>query len=136
MNWQGGCLCGAVRYRAAVEPDWVGSCHCSMCHKWTGAAFLTGACFPPGAIEWTEKAPKYYISSSEARRGFCAECGSSLIYESEDTICVTAGSLDDVTSLRPVAHHWTTTWLPWLHLDDGLPRFARRGDWRQQNKDR
>jgi len=103
-----------------------------MCHKWTGAAFLTGACFPSGAIEWTQGAPKYYLSSSEVRRGFCPDCGSSLSYETEGNVYVTAGSLDDATRLEPLAHHWTTTWLPWLHLDDGLPRFARRGGGPQQ----
>ena len=49
MEWTGGCLCGAVRYRASADPLRVVSCHCGMCRRTSGAAFLTFVHFPAGA---------------------------------------------------------------------------------------
>ena len=48
MEWTGGCLCGAVRYRATVDPIRVVNCHCGMCRRASGAAFLTHVHFPIG----------------------------------------------------------------------------------------
>ncbi len=78
MEWTGGCLCGAVRYRTEAEPLWIAHCHCAMCRKATGAAFGTYAGFPAGSVEWTEGEPTLYRSSSEVERGFCSKCGGTL----------------------------------------------------------
>jgi hypothetical protein len=50
----GGCLCGAVRYRAAGAPDWVAHCHCRSCRRHCGAAMLTFAGYTRDRIVWTE----------------------------------------------------------------------------------
>jgi hypothetical protein len=34
---EGGCLCGAVRFRAETSPIWIARCHCQSCRKHTGA---------------------------------------------------------------------------------------------------
>ena len=52
MEWTGGCLCGAVRYRATVGPIRAVNCHCGMCRRASGAAFLTHVHFPIGAFTW------------------------------------------------------------------------------------
>ena len=48
---EGGCLCGAVRYRCSTEPDRVYFCHCSNCRKVSGTAFHTGVMVRRGAFE-------------------------------------------------------------------------------------
>ena len=126
MEWTGGCLCGAVRYRATADPVRAVNCHCGMCRKSSGAAFLTFVHFPLGAFAWTKGAPTRYRSSPEAGRGFCARCGSPLMmYESVlgDRVQVTLGSLDRAGDVRPDDHVWTESQLPWLHVEDDLPRF-------------
>ena len=35
---------------------------------------------------------------------------------------VTAGSLDAADAVRPQDHIWDSSRLPWLSIDDGLPR--------------
>jgi hypothetical protein len=128
MEWTGRCLCGAVRYRASADPLRAVNCHCGMCRRVSGVAFLTFVHFPREAFVWTVGEPARYRSSPEAERGFCAECGSTLtMHESvlEDRVQVCLGSLDRAAEVRPDDHVWTTDQLPWLRLDDDRPRFAR-----------
>ncbi|WP_420347134.1 GFA family protein [Pelagibius sp.] len=128
MEWTGGCLCGAVRYRATADPIRAVHCHCTMCRRASGAAFLTHVHFPIAAFEWIEGEPTRYRSSSEAERGFCAHCGSTLtMHEAvlDDRVQVSLGSLDRQEDIRPDDHVWTLRQLPWVRLDDGLPRFEK-----------
>lgn len=127
MDWTGGCLCGAVRYRATAAPLRAVSCHCAMCRRASGAAFLTFVHFPKEAFTWTKGAPTRYRSSANAERGFCARCGSTLSFArpSRAEIGVCAGTLDNPQDLAPEAHVFTDHQLAWLHLDDGLPRHGR-----------
>lgn len=94
MEWTGGCLCGAVRYRADADPVRAVSCHCGMCRRASGAAFLTFVHFPRHAFVWSAAEPARYRSSPEAERGFCPHCGSTLtMHESvlEDRVQVCLG---------------------------------------------
>ncbi len=52
MEWSGGCLCRAIKYRARDEPLDVASCHCVNCRKMSGAAFTTFVVFSPDQFEW------------------------------------------------------------------------------------
>jgi hypothetical protein len=76
----GGCLCGAVRYEISAPAIDVNYCHCRMCQRFTGGLIVAGAHFPMEAFRFTQGEPKYYKSSPIAERGFCADCGSSIIY--------------------------------------------------------
>jgi hypothetical protein len=40
MDLEGGCVCGAVRYRLTAPPLIVHACHCRDCQKQTGSAFV------------------------------------------------------------------------------------------------
>ena len=122
MTWTGGCLCGDVRYKASEDPSWVGNCHCTQCQKFTGSAFQPGGRFSRDAFEWTKGRPTLYKSSDRASRGFCGCCGSSLTWETSDALYILVGSLDRAEDVQPEDHVWTETWLPWLKLDDDLPR--------------
>ena len=135
MEWTGGCLCGAIRYRASEDPEWIGACHCGQCRKHSGAPYTAAVLFPPGAFEWTTAEPARYASSATVRRGFCAQCGSSLTWEAaggEPTVLI--GSLDHPERLRPDSHCFVATKLPWVEIEDGTPQFPA-GDtsreWRQ-----
>jgi hypothetical protein len=131
MEWTGGCLCGAVRYRASADPMRAVNCHCGRCRRVSGAAFMTFVHFPIDAFAWTSGAPKRYRSSPEAERGFCAVCGSTLsMHEAvlPDRVQVSLGSLDRPDLVRPHDHVWTSSQLPWLEVVDDLPRFATVSD--------
>lgn len=126
--FEGGCLCGAVRYRATHAPLRAVLCHCAMCRKQSGAPLLGFVHFPAHAFQWVRGAPAWYRSSEYAQRGFCARCGSALLMQEDvlaDRVQVTVGSLDEAHRVRPDDHVWTQERLPWFDVSDTLPRFAR-----------
>ncbi len=43
--YEGGCLCGKIRWRASGEKLYAMNCHCRQCNKHTGSAFGTGVGF-------------------------------------------------------------------------------------------
>jgi hypothetical protein len=131
MEWEGGCLCGAVRYRASADPIRVVHCHCPMCRRSSGAAFSTFVHFPVGAFEWVRGQPARYRSSADAERGFCARCGSRLTMHEAvlpDRVQVALGSLDRPEDVRADDHVWTSRQLPWLEIIDDLPRHPTISD--------
>src|ERR1700751_2657680 len=81
-NLTGGCLCGAVRYRAGAIR--AGYCHCRMCQKASGAPVVAWLAVPLDAFAWTAGNPAAYRSSAQASRHFCAACGSQLAFSWAD----------------------------------------------------
>ncbi|MDJ0825063.1 MAG: GFA family protein [Rhodobacter sp.] len=78
MERTGGCLCGAVRFRAVIENRDYGVCHCKMCQRWTGLA-LAGIMVQPDKIEIEgQDHVGTYRSSDIAVRCFCTRCGSPM----------------------------------------------------------
>ena len=122
MEWTGGCLCGAVRYRATADPFWIGHCRCLTCQRWTGSAAFTGAFFKPNLLEWTRGEPNFYESSKKIRRSFCAACGSPLGFHRAEHEGVTAGTLDNPEAIKPELHMFAEHEHAWAVFDDGLPR--------------
>lgn len=131
MMMTGHCLCGAVRLEASAPPVSVTHCHCSMCRRHSGAAVLTYARFDAGAVTFSGPPAVVYRSSPGARRTHCGRCGSpvSFLYDGEpQSIYVVAGILDQANALLPSAHWYEADRLPWLHMEDGLPRHATQPD--------
>ncbi len=124
----GGCLCGAVRYRATGTPVRVTNCHCEMCRRAAGAPFVTWAEFPAEAVTFTAGAPARHGSSEAAERGFCAACGAALTfaYLDGETIDLTVATLDDPGDFPPEDNIWTESKLPWVALDAAIPAWPRR----------
>jgi GNAT superfamily N-acetyltransferase len=121
----GGCFCGAVRYEVEATPRDVSHCHCSMCRRAAGAPLVTWATYPVGALRWTHGTPAALRSSPPVTRSFCSACGTPLaFFTSEDPgwIDVTVASMDQAAAVWPTDHIWTPDRLPWLVLDDDLPR--------------
>ena len=123
MEWTGGCLCGAIRYRATAGPFWAGHCHCRMCQRWTGSIAFTGAFFAPGQLEWSRGEPSYFQASKNVQRSFCPSCGSSLgFHRAEHHDGVTAGTLDNPEAIKPEVHMLAEHEHAWAKIVDGLPR--------------
>jgi len=121
----GGCLCGAVRYEIDHEDETASLCHCTMCRRQSGGAFMGFVTVPRARYRLLKGEIVYFRSSDFGQRGFCVACGTPLCmdydFEPENTGVVT-GSLDDPDALPPVTHWGAESMLSWLRLDDGLPR--------------
>lgn len=121
---EGGCLCGAVRYRLHGPPDWSAHCHCRSCQRAVGAAFATwlGVKGENFNVEAGELA--VYRSSPGVERGFCRKCGTSLTYVGAQwpgLVSILVPTLDKPEAVTPSSHVYTEHQLPWIRLADNLP---------------
>lgn len=126
--FEGGCLCGAIRYRSTAAPVRGVICHCSMCRKHSGAPILAFVHFPRDAFTWVKGEPTRYRSSPYAERGFCPKCGSTLSMHEEvleDRVQVTLGSLDEPNRAKIDDHVWTVGRVGWFDIQDDLPRYTK-----------
>jgi hypothetical protein len=120
----GGCLCGAVRYAVHGTLRPVVACHCTQCRRTTGH-FLAATAVRHGNFKLlVDSGLKWYASSSEARRGFCAVCGSTLFWEGVglDYISIAAGTLDDSTGLATVCHIHVADKGAYYEIEPGVPQ--------------
>jgi hypothetical protein len=127
----GGCLCGAVRFEVYEPPTAVGTCHCRMCQRHTGSAFAAVVRVRKAALRWTRAQPTMFRSSPIMERGYCPECGSTLIsvhyetppwkdYEKGD-IGLAMGVFDDPYPYTPTFHYGIEHKLSWVANNDGIP---------------
>jgi hypothetical protein len=115
----GGCLCGAVRFRVTGTAKWTGYCHCHSCRKHTGAPVSAYAGFERGQVAFTDGSLARYGSSAGVSRGFCATCGSTLTYEGErwpTEIHFHVGAFDQPEDFAPAGDTFAEERLAWLHL--------------------
>ena len=123
---EGGCQCGAIRYRVSGEPLLAALCHCTMCRRANAAPAVAWAMFREAQVAFLRGRPTTYASSPGAQRGFCAACGTPISFTAEyipGLIDLTIGSLDHPERIAPTLHYWDSERLPWLHLADDLPRY-------------
>jgi hypothetical protein len=123
---EGGCQCGAVRYRITGDPVMTAICHCSMCRRAHAAPAVAWAMFQESQVSFLNGEPSAYASSPPARRGFCSACGTPICFTASfipGLIDITIGSLDHPEDLPPTLHYWDTRRLPWVQFADDLPRF-------------
>jgi hypothetical protein len=128
---EGGCLCGAVRYRAEGTPYDITHCHCTICRRASGAPFVTWFSVPARGFSFVRGTPSRFASSPAASRTCCSRCGTPLTFQlisEPEEIDVTVCSLDDPHSLTPEDHTYVRSRLRWLILADGLPQFATTRD--------
>lgn len=125
-TYDGGCFCGAIRYRALGVPEEPTLCHCSICRRTSGAPLVAWATFPTKQIEWLKGEPRRFRSSIKGERSFCSECGTALTFafvKSPERTDVTLASLDHPEYITPLDHIYTSSRIPWVRLADGLPSF-------------
>ena len=116
MTIEGGCFCGAIRYRIADGDYPSVNCHCSMCRRTSAAPFVTWLVAPKSSFEYTRGTPKVLESSSRGTRYFCAECGTPIaceVHEHADNVDITVCSLDHPEQHPPAAGYYNDTRLPW-----------------------
>jgi hypothetical protein len=127
LEAEGGCLCGAVRYRVTGHPYNLTHCHCTLCRRAAGAPFVTWFSVANNGFRLVRGEPVRYRSSAKAVRGFCGHCGTQLTFQHDDTpgeVDITMCTLDDPNVLTPEDHIFTRSRLRWVVLGDGLPEHA------------
>jgi hypothetical protein len=125
-EFEGGCLCGSVRFRVSGVGTNRAYCHCRSCRLASGAPLVAWATFPASGLRLARGQLAQYRSSEPVVRGFCATCGTAITYAHRarpGEVDVALATLDDASSLAPECHIWVSHKLPWVDLGDGLPQF-------------
>lgn len=126
----GGCLCGAVRYQLTEPPEGGACCHCRMCQKSCGNPYFASAYISVKSFQFTKGEPKYYRSSTYVERGFCAACGTPLIFrDGTDLHAIYIGTLDHPEEWPPTINHLgMESRIPWDTIHDDLPCWNTEDD--------
>jgi hypothetical protein len=122
---EGGCLCGAVRYRVAGEPVATTLCHCRSCRRASGGTNVAWAVFEQSDFAWLGCEPVAYSSSPGIEWLHCGACGSLVGYRRSsrpDHIDITTGTLDEPDCFPPAVEIWLEHRIGWETLDPELPR--------------
>ena len=122
---EGGCLCGAIRYRVSGEAVATTLCHCHSCRRASGGTNVAWAVFDKNAFHWLSGFPAAYSSSSGLEWLFCHDCGSLVAYRRSsrpDHMDITTGTLDDPNLYPPAVEIWLDHKIDWETLDPSLPK--------------
>lgn len=132
---EGGCLCGAMRYRTEGEPIRVTICHCRFCQRATGGAYMVEPIFRLGDVNVTRGTLSIYTHTSEGsgKRLYihsCTGCATKLYVTFErfpDTCGIYSGTFDDPAwfPIEPTnaRHIFIDCARPETYLPAGLPMF-------------
>ena len=124
---EGGCSCGAVRYRLTSEPLIVHCCHCLNCQRQTGSAFVINALIEADRVELLFGEPEPVDvprdDGSAQRIHRCPACQVAVYseYGRPEVRFVRGGTLDEPSSVAPDVHIFTRSKLPWVTLPEDVP---------------
>ncbi len=126
---EGGCTCGAVRYRMTSRPMFVHCCHCRWCQRESGASFAVNALIEAHRLIIVQGAPETVNTPSNSGKGQkivrCPNCRVALWSHyagaGDAVSCVRVGTLDKPDRLAPDIHIFTSSKQPWIVLPPGIP---------------
>lgn len=132
-DWhEGGCFCGAVRFRVRGDAIWKNGCASNSCVKSHGAPYVVWAGFDRSNHEIIQGSLSAYRSKPNVIREFCPGCGSTLSYgkdavgdkalaEAASIIYIAVANLDDPGHYPPdeVVHGLEK--IEWFHLGGDIP---------------
>jgi len=121
---EGGCFCGAVRFSIDLPSKWCAHCHCTMCRRIHGAGYVTWVGVDSEHFKLTrDDTLRWYESSPGARRGFCKNCGSSMLFESArwgGETHVALACLEGTIDRKPQANAFYDAHVDWMPVDESL----------------
>ena len=126
---EGGCACGAVRYRLTSEPLFVHCCHCLNCQRQTGSAFVINLLIEADRVDVLVGEPQAVEAPRDdggAQRIFrCPACQVAVFseYSWPEILFVRGGTLDQPSAVTPDVHIFTRSKLPWVTLPEHAPAF-------------
>lgn len=128
-DFEGRCLCGAVRFAITPPTLFFAHCHCRYCRDAHGAAFVSWVGSAEARFRYLSGSaePKWYQSSQQSRRGFCGNCGTTLFFAS--TICpgeihVARPAIPGPIDREPQCHVFYDQHADWIEVGDALPRYT------------
>ena len=142
---EGGCVCGAVRYRLLNSPMIVHCCHCTWCQRETGAAFAINALIEASQVFLLQGGVGRTEIPSASGQGQimsrCAACGTTLWSNysaaGEKVHFIRTGTLDAPDQFPPDIHIFTSSKQPWVTLPADIPAaeeyYRRSSVWKEED---
>lgn len=128
---EGGCQCGAVRYRLTASPLSVYNCHCKDCQRFSGAAWSMSMVVRDADFELLSgevaRYDRHADSGNVIAMNFCAHCHGWVWNDppAPGIKVVRAGTLDDLDWAEPVGNIWTDSKAAWVKIDPSLVNFPK-----------
>jgi len=112
---EGGCLCGAIRYKTRGRPVRTMVCHCTFCQRFTGSSFYAESIFLREQVEISGPPMRVYEHRSDGSGKLvylhsCPHCCTtvSLTFERSPQIrAISRGTFDDPNWVQVEAHIFT-----------------------------
>ena len=126
---EGGCSCGAIRYRLTAEPLFVHCCHCLNCQRQTGSAFVINLLIESDRLDLLAGDPQPVDvprdDGSTQRIFRCPACRVAVYsqYSRPSMHFVRAGTLDEPRRITPDVHIFTRSTVDWVVLPESVPAF-------------
>jgi len=126
---EGGCSCGAGRYRLTSAPLVVHCCHCLNCQRQTGSAFVINLLIEADRVELLAGEPQPVDAprddGSMQRIYRCPTCEVAVYseYTRPEFLYVRAGTLDEPREIVPDVHIFTKSKVEWVVLPESVPAF-------------
>ena len=126
---EGGCSCGAVRYRLTSDPLFVHCCHCLNCQRQTGSAFVINLLIEADRVELLSGDPRPIDvprdDGSKQKIFRCPACQVAVFseYGRPQVRFVRGGTLDDPREITPDVHIFTRSKVGWVRLPEEAPAF-------------
>ena len=131
MPLTGSCSCGAVKFELLSAPMFIHCCHCLLCQKQTGGAFVINALIETDRIVLSAGKPAPISIPTESGRPHdvyrCNTCGVAVWsdYGRRPALrFVRVSALEQRHQLVPDAHLFTRSKVPWVTLPPGARAFS------------
>ena len=132
MELEGGCYCGALRYKTEGEPMMRGQCHCRECQYASGGSPNVILAMPESGFAYTSGTPAAFTRSdleSPVTREFCGTCGSPILSRAPSlpgAVILKVGSLDDPKAFgMPQVAIFTCDQQPFHVVPEGVMSFDK-----------
>jgi hypothetical protein len=129
MDVTGHCHCGAISFRASIDPEKVSICHCTDCQQISGSPYRVSVPAPAEGFKLLTGAPKLYVKTAESgnkrAQGFCGNCGSHVFATAPGpnppAYSLRVGTLEQRAQLAPKRQIWCRSAMEWAGDIEGIP---------------
>ena len=135
---EGGCQCGAVRYRLNAAPLSVYACHCKDCQRFSGTTHTLSMVIRAGDAEVIAGVLHGFDKRADSGRTVrmlgCTGCGTKIWnvpLATPEYLVIKPGTLDNISWIKPIGAIWTASRAPWVELDADAPNFPGQPPSRQ-----
>jgi hypothetical protein len=132
MSMEGGCYCGALRFKSEGDAMFKGQCHCRECQYLSGGHPNVVMGMPEGGFSYVKGKPKEFRRKdldNPVTREFCADCGTHILTRTQGlpgAVLIKVGTLDDPSLFGgPMMVIYTVDKQSFHHVPEGVPAFER-----------